>query len=428
MYENCKGKKLLYLGGIKRAAYVVERARKLGIYVIVADYNEDSPAKAVADEGVLINAVDADALVKFCLDRGIDGILTGYADILLPVCLEVSRRANIPFYATEEMIEASTDKAYFKKICTDYDVPIPTTYGEGCSLPEDCDKLEYPVFIKPLDASGSRGADLCQSKEEFPEKYNYAMSFSKKKSVTVEEFLTGTEFILDYLLIDGEPHLLSMADRYTIEGRGAAINSCNLMILPSKNLPKYSADVDPKVKNMFQSLGFKDGLIFMQGFGSQRRIAFYEMGCRLGGTWPYIDEYFTGLNPMDALFCHCLTGKMLPEDAKCRISPFFDGKAAAIYFLAKDTKGKIAKIKGVNDLEKYPWVVNVMQFYDEGSSYDQARQTDVRFLSVHLVAEDMETLKQRIKLLYAQIDYLDENGESLLMDHYDVDLLTDYNG
>lgn len=426
-FQSLKGKKLLYLGGIKRAAYVVQRARELGIYVIVADYNEDSPAKFVANEGVLIDALDVDALVRFCADRRIDGILTGYADILLPVCLKVSQQANIPFYATEDMIKASTNKDFFKHICADYGVPVPKTYSEACSLPEDCDKLEYPVFIKPMDASGSRGADLCGGQEEFPEKYNYAMRFSKKKSVTVEEYLTGTEFILDYLLIDGEPHLLSMADRYSIEGRGPAINSCNLMILPSKNLAKYSAEVDPKVRNMFQGLGFQDGLIFMQGFGSPKRIAFYEMGCRLGGTWPYIDEYYTGLNPMDALFCRCLTGKMLPEEASCEISAFFNGKAAVIYFLAKNPEGKIAKIKGVDQLESYPWVVNVMQFYDEGTSYDLDRQTDVRFLSVHLVADDMETLKQRIRLLYDEIDYLDENGESLLMEHYDVDALTGYN-
>ena len=287
--------------------------------------------------------------------------------------------------------------------------------------------MTYPVFIKPMDASGSRGADLCSGQEEFLDKYNYAMGFSKKKSVTVEEYLTGTEFILDYLLIDGEPHLLSMADRYSIEGRGPAINSCNLMILPSKNLGKYSEEVDPKVKNMFQERGFRDGLIFMQGFGSPKRIAFYEMGCRLGGTWPYIDEYYTGLNPMDALFCHSLTGKMLPEETACEISAHFKGKAAVIYFLAKNGEGRIAKIKGVDRLESYPWVVNVMQFYDEGTSYDLDRQTDVRFLSIHLVADDMETLKQRIRLLYDEIDYLDENGESLLMEHYDVDALTGYN-
>ena len=61
--KEFEGKKLLILGGVKLACDIVEQAHAMGAYVVVADYLENSPAKAVADEGVLINAVDADALV-----------------------------------------------------------------------------------------------------------------------------------------------------------------------------------------------------------------------------------------------------------------------------------------------------------------------------------------------------------------------------
>lgn len=422
-FYKLKGKKLLYLGGITRAAYVVQRAKELGIYVIVADYNEDSPAKKVANEGVLVDATDIEALTNLCKERNVEGIMTGYADILLPICHQVAQKVGIPYYTTEEMIQAATDKGYFKKICSIDGLPVPLEYGEEYQLPEEKEKLTYPVFIKPLDASGSRGADMCRSEEEFEEKYQYALRFSKKKKVVVEELLVGTEFILDYLLIDGEPHLLSMADRYMSEGRGPAVNSCNLMVLPSRFLDHYSRDIDPKVRAMFKRLGFKNGLIFMQGFGDQSRITFYEMGCRLGGTWPYVDEFFTGLNPMDALFCHALTGKMLPEDVEVQIDPFFRGNAAIIYFVSQYSQGTISCIKGLKEMEEFPWVVNVMQFYSEGEHFDVGRQTDVRFLSVHLVAENFTVLKERVKQIYALVDICDEQGKTLLMPTYNIDLL-----
>ena len=72
-----KGKKLLILGGIKLACDIVKRAQKMGAYVVVADYNEDSPAKKIADEGILINAMDVDAIVDYCKKAHIDGITTG---------------------------------------------------------------------------------------------------------------------------------------------------------------------------------------------------------------------------------------------------------------------------------------------------------------------------------------------------------------
>lgn len=426
MFEELKGKRLLYLGGIPRARYVVSRARKLGINVIVADYDPKSPAKRIANEGVLVNALDVDALEALCKEKHIDGIMTGYADIILPVCFELSKRLEIPYYATADMLRASTDKEFFKELSEKFDVPVPKTYHINKEdVREKADSLNYPVFMKPLDGSGSRGASACYRKEDFEEQYNYALSFSKKGIVTVEDFLQGTEFILDYLLIDGEPYLASLADRYSVDGRPAAVNHPNLMVLPSKHLDKYYEEVDPKVCNMFKKAGFKDGVIFLQGY-ADKKITFYEMGCRLGGTWPYIDEYFHGVNPMDMLFCHALTGKMVLKSDNVHISARFNGKGAVIYFLSQDKEGDIAKVEGVEDVQLLPYVVAVMQYYKAGDHFALGTLTDVLFLAVHLVADDFEQLKERINKVYELVGYYDKDGNSLLSPVYDVDKLKGY--
>lgn len=426
MFEELKGKKLLYLGGIPRARYVVARARKLGINVIVADYDPNSPAKKIADEGVLVNALDVDALEALCKEKHIDGIMTGYADIILPVCFELSKRLGIPYYATSDMLRASTDKEYFKELSEKYNVPVPKTYHVSKDeVIQKAKQLSYPVFMKPLDGSGSRGASACYKEEDFEEQYNYALSFSKKGIVTVEDFLQGTEFILDYLLIDGEPFLASLADRYSVDGRPAAVNHPNLMVLPSKHLDQYYEEVDPKVRNMFKKAGFKDGVVFLQGY-ADKKITFYEMGCRLGGTWPYIDEYFHGVNPMDMLFCHALTGRMTSQPEKLHISARFNGKGAVIYFLSQDKEGDIAKVEGVEDVQLLPYVVAVMQYYKAGDHFALGTLTDVLFLAVHLVADDFEQLKERINKVYELVGYYDKNGNSLLSPVYDVDKLIGY--
>lgn len=426
MFEELRGKKLLYLGGIPRAKYVVARARKLGIYVIVADYDPNSPAKRVADEAVLVNALDVDALETLCKEKHIDGVMTAYADILLPICYELSQRLGIPYYATVDMLRASTDKEFFKELSMQYDVPVPATYHIGKDeVKEKAQSLSYPVFMKPLDGSGSRGASACYKAEDFEEQYNYALSFSKKGIVTVEDFLQGQEFILDYLLVNGEPHLASFADRYSVEGRPAAVNHPNLMVLPSKYLDQYCEEVDPKVCNMFKKAGFKDGVVFLQGY-ADKKITFYEMGCRLGGTWPYIDEYFHGVNPMDMLFSHALTGKMLNNVSNVNITARFNGMAAVIYFLSQDKEGDIAKVIGVEETQLLPYVVTVMQYYKAGDHFSLGTLTDVLFLAVHLIADDVEQLKERINKVYELIDYFDKDGNSLLAPLYDVNNLQGY--
>ena len=204
------GKRLLYLGGTPRAKYVVERAQKLGIYVIVADYIETNPAKELADETVQINALDVDSLETLCRKKHIDGIFSAYVDIIQPCWKELCMRLKMPCYIEDKMLKAATDKEYFKELSNEYEVPVPKTYHIGKDdIKEKAESLNYPIFMKPLDGSGSRGASACYSKENFEEQYNYAMSFSKKGIVTVEDFLQGTEFILDYFLIDGKPYLAS---------------------------------------------------------------------------------------------------------------------------------------------------------------------------------------------------------------------------
>lgn len=423
-------KKLLYLGGIARASWVVMRARELGIHVLVADYNEDSPAKAVADEGVLIDALDVDALVELGRERQIDGVMTGYCDILLPICRQVALKLGLPCYMTEDMIRVTTDKGFFKTACSRHGVPVPRQYEvNALNLEKSAQQLHYPIFIKPMDASGARGASACLTATDFTKLFESAKSFSPSGRVSVEECLKGTAFILDYALVRGEAHLLSMADCYASDGRSAAVNSPNLMILPSKNIQRYLATVDKKVKQFFSKSGFRDGLFFFQGYADDERITFYEAGCRLGGTWPYIDEFYYGINPLDMLFRHALVGEMLPPGCPAdAMNGIFDGMAAIVYFISTQTAGKITKTLGVDAVSKLPYVVNLMQYYHDGDTFNlvKDRQSDTRFLSVHLVAKNIRELLQRIAHVYSCVDFIGEDGRTLLSPLYDLDRLPDY--
>ena len=58
-----KGKKLLILAGAGVHSKVVRAAKEMGIYTIVTDYLEDSPAKQIADEAWLTDIMDTESIV-----------------------------------------------------------------------------------------------------------------------------------------------------------------------------------------------------------------------------------------------------------------------------------------------------------------------------------------------------------------------------
>lgn len=65
---DCKDQKLLLLAGVGPHAKVVEAAKEMGVYTIVADYlptSERTPAKMIADESILCNIYDVETLIEY---------------------------------------------------------------------------------------------------------------------------------------------------------------------------------------------------------------------------------------------------------------------------------------------------------------------------------------------------------------------------
>ena len=423
--ESLKGKKLLILGATRLERDIVDKAHELGVYVAVADYNLDAPAKEHADEKVLIDATDVDALVKYCRENHIDGVTTGFVDPLMPACYEVCRQLGLPYYATPKMLSMSTNKEDFKNTCEEYDIPVPHTVYVGKDVNALLSKkIPYPVFVKPLDASGSRGAAVCYNVDELQKQFLEASGFSKTDSVIVEEYITGTEFLLDYAAVDGEFRLLAMFDRYMCDDRDSARNYANISCAPAKKIDHYLETMNDRVIAMFKDLGFRDGLLFMQGHTEGDRIVFYEMGCRLGGSFYNLEQACIGLNPVEMTIRYALTGKMLEDISKVstKVSKF--SKTAISYnCLLGGTDETISSIKGLEILSDLPSYVTSIQERVIGEHYVKDSIVDKPLITIYLAHEDMGQIRKDIYRLNTEIEAYNEQGMPLLMHRYDPERL-----
>jgi len=164
---DLRGKKLLILGGTLLSCEIIKQAKKQGAFIVVTDYLEDSPGKKIADKSFLISTTDVEAVVDLIRNEKIDGVLTGFIDLLLPYYVEICEKANIPCYATKEQIDITTNKTKFKELCRSFDVPVVEEYDIKYPFTKgDIKHLEYPVLIKPVDNSGARGVFICKNCDE----------------------------------------------------------------------------------------------------------------------------------------------------------------------------------------------------------------------------------------------------------------------
>ena len=419
-------KKLLILGGIKSECEIVLHAKKLGIYTIVADYDINSPAKKLCDKSVLINAIKPNDIIEFCNKEKVDGIITGYVDILLPCYLKATSALNLPCYLTSKMLSMSTDKLDFKTTCENFDIPVPKTYYVGGKLTEEIfDSIVYPVFVKPLDASGSRGCSVCENEYELKKNFNKALKFSNSKTVLIEEYLVGREFLLDYVGMNGNFYMIEMFDRFMAKDRISARNYSNVSLAPSFAIDSYYEKIDSKVRSMFKKLGFKDGLIFLQGvYDEHNNIKLYEMGCRLGGTFVDLEQECLGVNSIDMLINYALYGKMCDD-----ISIFsnnvakFDKYATVNNYLLKGDNHKIDMITGIDEIIKMPNVVRTIQHRDTGSFYGGENIVDKPLFSIYFTGKTLDEIKESILYQNSVFSAIDDKGESILMEKIKPDTI-----
>lgn len=163
--------------------------RHKSIYTIVADYYpvEKSPAKRIADKAIEVSVTDVDAVVSVIKEDSVDGVIVGFSDMLLPYYAEICEKAGLPCYGTKEQFEILIAKDKYKALCRQFGVPTIPEYNIND------ENIKYPVLVKPVDSSGSRGITICHNRQELEEAVEKGKQASKTGKVLIERYMDGRE-------------------------------------------------------------------------------------------------------------------------------------------------------------------------------------------------------------------------------------------
>lgn len=424
---NLKGKKLLIMGGPALACDIVNKAQSLGIYTIVTDWYSkyESPAKKISDESFMISTADVESIVNLIKQENIDGVITGFTDSTLPYYQKVCKLAGLPCYLTEEQVKIVNNKKNFKNLCKEFDIPVVEEYQiNNISDLDKCNKVEFPIIIKPVDNSGARGITICYNISQLNKAYEKALKYSDDRSVIIERYMNAKEATVFYLLRDGEIFLIGIGDRHTKNNQSNVIPLPVAYTFPSLYLDNYLKEMNHRVINMFKSIGMKNGVVFIQSFVEHGRFIFYEMGYRLTGSLEYkIMEPIIGINPLKMMIEFSLTGKMGEADLINKISPRYNLYGCNITFLVKP--GKIGKIEGINQALSIPGVLDAFSSYTEGDIIPESAKGTLQqvALRVFAVTKSIIELKTLMDKVHSIINIKNAMGEDMLLDHFDTEEL-----
>lgn len=205
-----KKKKLMLLGGSAQQVVAIEKAKELGYYTVLCDFLTDNPGQYAADKFYLVSTTDKEAVLEVAKKEKIDGVLAYASDPAAPTAAYVAEKLNLPGNPYQS-VEILCEKDKFRKFLKDNGFNCPQAKGY-CSVAEAVEDLKsgiykFPVIVKPVDSSGSKGATVLHGLENAGEYCENALSFSRKNRIIIEEFIEKKHSFLiggDIFVLNGK--------------------------------------------------------------------------------------------------------------------------------------------------------------------------------------------------------------------------------
>ena len=408
------GKKLLILGGGATSIDIVEAAKAMGVYTIVTDWYDTkrSPAKLVADEYWNEEIFKPEQIAQLIKEHHVDGVITGFTDSYLLQYQRICELSGLPCYATKEVFELTLDKAKFKQLCRDNDVPVIPQYNYE-HFESSVISPSNKIIIKPVDNSGSRGVIVCKESSDFQRCLDFALSFSQKKEVIIEKYMDMDSWAASYTIQDGVISLSTLNDRLEHKSsETAAITTAG--IYPSKYLERYLLEMDPLMKKMYKEMGATNGVLSVQGFVDETSFYVMEMGYRLTGGQHYnFSKYENGISALEQLIHFAVTGRMAEFSIAEKDNPRFKDICLNLCILGK--QAVIDKMEGQEYIESLPEVIHANFLKRIGDQIGPDGNTSQKIANLHLVLKDIENMNRVIADIQSHFHAFDSAGNNLVL-------------
>lgn len=419
-----EGKRLLMLGSSRCSVDMVKYAKEQGAYVLVTDYlpTEKSAAKQYADDTAMVSTIDIEALCKLAKENQIDGVFCGVSELNLESTRQVCEILGLPIYYTEQQWKTFQKKDSFRRMCCQYGVGTPQTYFIGTreELAAMNIELQYPVIIKPVDSAANVGISVCRGAEQLQAATEHAFSKSDAGRIIIEQFVEGVEVNLTYTIQNKQAKLVCMGTKYICDESGMV---CHAYMFPSPSPCKeeFLRDEDAKVQRMLLAQGLDNCTLFIQGMYADHKFYLFESGLRIQGTASYrITKRNCGQSHMEFMIDNAL-GVLSDYDIS-REDVFLGGKKCVTFsLLAKG--GTIARVEGFEKVPKSDLIIAAEQRYQPGdyvANDGTLKQIVFQFVLCH---EDINVIVDMIQYLKKTIKAYDPEGNSALLDCFDVNRL-----
>lgn len=274
-------KRLMIIGASILQLPAIKRAKELGYYVGVIDYNPKAIGIAYADEFFEVSTIDIDKVAETTKNFNADGIMTLATDMPMRSVAKAAEVCGLPGISMDTAIKA-TDKGEMIKAFELCGVEHPWYY-----IIPDINvfnnikrKVQFPCIMKPIDNAGSRGVVLIHNMDELENSYGYSVRESHNGGVIIEEYLQGFEVSVEIMVVKGEPVVLQITDKITT-GAPHFVEMGHTQ--PSRLSKECQNSISDLAKRAVKAVGINCGPAHVEIMLTPNGPKMVELGARMGG-------------------------------------------------------------------------------------------------------------------------------------------------
>lgn len=365
-------KKMMILGASELQIPAIKKAKELGYQIILVDYNENAPGFALADVKLVVSTLDQEEVYRQALIYQPDVVITSTSDGPVRTAAYVNERLGKRPDLSYENAQCATIKSKMRDRLKECGVPIPKYYAamDFDAYLKAVNALHEHCIVKPADNAGSRGVVLLDPEERrspdmavrMPEEdavmqiemhkddpkglirrleaysrllYQYSKGNSRNGTVMVEEVMEGPEVSVEALVIEGEPHIITVTDKYiTPPPYFVELAHCEPSILDGNVINEIKAVAAQAIK----AIGIENAPAHVEIKVTEEGPKIVELAARLGG-----DFITSRLVPLSTGIDLVGASVILATGEKPDLTPKRQ-QGAAIHFIHADEEGILSEI------------------------------------------------------------------------------------
>lgn len=342
--------KIMILGAGRGQVSLINICKQYGLETIVVSVDGDYPGFSIADSIYKVDIKEKDKILSIAKDEGVIGIVTTEVDAAVPTAAYVSDKLQLPSIGYDVSLKF-TNKNMMYQEAGKISIDVPK-FSAVSSIDEAifvADRIGYPLIMKPVDGTASKGVFKVQNSDELNLYFNDSLKCSDMKEILIEEFISGQEYVIEAFTNNYQVTNLIVGHRDYFDLPNTFIPKASVFTDANSTISNIEKRILEINKTLIIGFGLKFGITHAEYIYNKQtdKIYLVEIAARGGGVRISSDliPLGCGINA-EKLLVEAILGK-IEENKTIRLT-----KGSSAYFTYLLPEGKIVKIENTEKVEE----------------------------------------------------------------------------